>query len=125
VIPPEVRKFADNYGRICGVLEQCSFPGYAFLLTTIGDEFRLELTYEEADVYGGELSTQTTRPWLISPEATESQVIQTLFKAILTSMEHRVRENFHWMGKPVLMPHLDLREIWKTVSEGMHQQAII
>ena len=125
VVPRVVREFVANYGRVCGVLEQCSFPGYAFLLTTIGDQFRLELTYKEADVYSGVLSTQTARPWLISQDATESQVIQTLFKAILTSMEHRVRENFHWMGKPVLMPHMDLRQVWETVPNSMHQQNII
>jgi hypothetical protein len=124
-IPPKVQSLVDNYDRLSEIIDDCTFPGYEFMLSTIGDQFVLRLMYYEPDVYSGEDEPQFTRPWLVSPYATTSEAVQTVFKAILTSMEHRARENFHWRGKPVLMPHLDIEKLWQMLPDGMHQTECI
>ena len=48
----------------------------------------------------------TGRRWLLSPEMTESEVIQTALKAVLAAEEHEARERFLYLGRPVFGPHI-------------------
>lgn len=74
--------------------------------------------YFEADIYTGVLEKQYTRKWLITPEATESEVAQTAFKCVLTSHEHRVREHFKYKGERVFGPHFDVNDLVTICRNG-------
>lgn len=54
---------------------------------------------------------QHSRKWYISPYATQSEVIQTAFKAVLTAEEHEVRENFTYKGRPIFAPHYNVEKL--------------
>jgi hypothetical protein len=71
----------------------------------------LQAYYEDEDTFTHEKSTQYTRKWHISDEATDSQIIQTAFKLCLTSAEHRVREAFMYKGVRVFGPHWDVEDL--------------
>lgn len=84
------------------------------------DEMFLMAHYPEADIISREVATQTTRKWYISPHATKSEVVQTAFKCIITSMEHRAREMFKYRGKRVFGPHFDVDVLWNVCNDGNH-----
>jgi len=52
-----------------------------------------------------------TRKWLLSPHATDSEIVQTAFKCVITSMEHRAREGFRYKDKQVFGPHFDVEDL--------------
>lgn len=74
----------------------------------MGGGFYIQLRYEEPDINTGEVSTQYCRKWYISKHSTKSEIVQTVLKACLTSVEHMVREHFRYQGVPVLTPHYDI-----------------
>lgn len=95
------------------ILGNVRFPGYAFRVS--GDFQRP--TYLQAvftapcNFQGGGTTTQTTRKWLLSRHMTPSELVQTAFKCVLTSMEHETRELFTYKGAAIFGPHFDVERL--------------
>jgi hypothetical protein len=79
--------------------------------------WHLQVTYHEADIYTGAIELQKSRKWLIEPDATESDVVETAFSAIMRSYDHVVKEHFLYKGKRVYSPHFDIADRLK-MAEG-------
>jgi len=77
----------------------------------------LQVQYEDNDVSSGENKEQHGRKWYISPYATESEIVQTAFKAVLTSQEHIAREWFTYKGRRVFQPHYNVNDLIKLCDE--------
>lgn len=90
------------------ILDKINFPGYTFELGP-NNEF-VRVFYNEPDVATGVEETQFGRKWWLEPTDSEMGFIQTCFKALLTSLEHRARENFKYDGFPLMFPHRTLKE---------------
>jgi hypothetical protein len=59
------------------------------------------------------------RKWLVTQHMTDSEFVQTVFKACLTAVEHEVREQFLYQDVSVFDPHYDLdRLVELRKSEG-------
>ena len=67
--------------------------------------------YDDLDTYTGKVERQRTRRWLLVPAMTDSEIIFTLFKCAMTSMEHRTREAFKYKGARIASPHLDVEDL--------------
>src|SRR5687768_12140871 len=67
------------------------------------------------------LSEQKGRKWYVSPYATESEVVQTALKAVLTFLEHEAREQFHYKGKAIFGPHLDVEALLQLADQTSHR----
>ena len=99
---------------------------YVFDADPVGSElykqtygFLVWATYMEPDVTSNDKTPvkQTTRSWFIPHNSTRTQVVQTCFKLVLTSMEHRAREAFTYKGKRVLSPHMQVDNVFETMKE--------
>ena len=88
---------------------------YEFGLELRGDVLLMSATYLEKDINTGVPEKQRTRKWFISEHATESEIVQTALKCILTSAEHSVRENFSYCGMPVFGPHINVQKVLSLV----------
>lgn len=51
---------------------------------------------------------QKGRRWLIEDEMTDTEIVLTILKALLTFEEHEAREAFRYKGARIFGPHLDL-----------------
>lgn len=95
------------------ILGQVSYPGYAFRVT--GDFQRpthLQAVFAApCSTQGGTVTTQSTRKWLLSRHMTPSELVQTAFKCVLTSMEHETRELFKYKGAAIFGPHFDVERL--------------
>jgi hypothetical protein len=101
----------------------CSFPGYSLTITADArGTFTLQGRYMEDDVTTGKPTMQYTRRWLVSPNATVSEVVQTALKCVLTSAEHRVREHFLYKGKAIFHPHYDVDVLLKLEGERVRRE---
>lgn len=93
-------------------VSECKFEDYLFQVRESHGGIMLHAAVLEPDIISGELEWQTTRKWRLTPSMTKSEVIQTVFKCCLTSMEHRTRENFLYRGRRVFGPHFDVDALW-------------
>ena len=60
----------------------------------------------------------TGRKWRLSKHMTKSEVIQTALAAMLVYMEHEVRENFLYKGKPIFGPHFNVDKLAELCNTG-------
>lgn len=103
-----------NRDSILSILDECEFENYKFHVGTFSRNsgaYFIQISYEEPDVNTGVMETQRGRKWHVSPHATRSEVVQTAFKAVLTSMEHRAREHFKYQGCSIFGPHFDVHNL--------------
>lgn len=98
------------------VLTKLTFPGYTFDFGIENGNMYVRVKYDEPDVFKGTNETQYGRKWWIEPDNDEMQFTQTCFKALLTSLEHRARENFLYDGRPLMHPHRTLQEAWEAAE---------
>lgn len=117
-MPEKIDRWALEYGWLLRLVSFLHFPGYEFKVSPLGEDFVLQVSYVEPDVMTGVPETQEGRRWLFPSGQTAGQVVQTAFKAVLTSLEHRAREHFLYMGKPVLQPHLDIEALWASLPKA-------
>lgn len=70
-----------------------------------------EPTFYMQVVFDAEQGPQSGRKWQLSPYMTDSELIQTAFKAILTAEEHETREFFRYRGRAIFGPHYDVNKL--------------
>lgn len=66
---------------------------------------------DSVDNVTGEAMTWYGRKWLLSEHMTDAEIVQTVFKAVMTAVEHEVREQFLYKGQSVFDPHYDLEKL--------------
>lgn len=98
-----------NIDEMRVVIASCKFPNYEFEVGegTSGMIY-LQAAYQEPDVDTGRPEWQYTRKWILSPHMVKSEIVQTVFKCVITSAEHRVREWFRYKDKAIFGPHYDV-----------------
>lgn len=117
MINTEDYKCVKELARIWGIVDRINFPQYNFDVEPIEDEFYIQVYYNEADILTGTVEEQKGRKWVFPAGQTEGQIVQTCFKAVLTSLEHRCREHFTYDNKLVMQPHLPLKKLIKICPE--------
>lgn len=85
-----------------------SFRDWTFHVGVMGDGHYIQVQFRAKDSTGGPEQNWNGRKWYISQHATNQEVIQTCFKAVMTAMEHEVREEFKYRDVAVFQPHMDL-----------------
>lgn len=99
--------------RAAQLLAHVTYPGYTFRVGLGHGGVYLQGSYIEPCVETGAEEAQYTRKWLLSPYMTDSEIVQTAFKCVLTSAEHRVREHFTYKGKRIFGPHFNIEDLVK------------
>lgn len=100
------------------LVRECHYPDYDFFVTVDGrGAWYLQANYYEPDIITKQREKQSTRRWFLSPEMTKSEVVQTAFKCIVTSMEHRSREGFTYKNKRIFGPHFDVDALWSICNK--------
>jgi len=94
--------------EVASIVAQIQFMDRSFRLLPKGSGFLLQIQYHEADIETGELALQRARKWYISPWSTETEIVETAFKACRVSMDHVLKEHFTYKGCRVYSPHFDV-----------------
>ena len=108
--------------RMARVIEQVRYPGYNFGLHygINDDSVYLQASYWEPDVHAPDAprKLQKTRKWRLSGHMTDSELVFTCLKCVLTSMEHRTREWFTYKGERIASPHFDVEDLVRLCRQG-------
>lgn len=57
------------------------------------------------------------RKWLLSEHMTETEVVKTALKAVLSAVEHEALENFKYQGQTIFDPHIRVEDLARIRSE--------
>jgi hypothetical protein len=91
------------------IVRTVSVPGYNFvILRDQHDSAWLQIESWRACVEDGKPSVWRGRKWYLSSYMTRSEIVTTCLKAVLTYVEHEVRENFRYRDKQIFGPHIDV-----------------
>lgn len=94
------------------IVQRIEYPGFSFKIVQNKQEIFLQVVcLNGVNNETGEPESWTGRKWRLSRHMTNSEVVQTAFKAILTALEHEARELFRYRGVPVLHGHFDMEQI--------------
>lgn len=108
--------------RLANIVAECSFMDYTFHVEMDGrGAIYLQGSYMEPDIDTKVVEEQRTRRWFLSPEMTKSEVVQTVFKCCITSMEHRTREHFTYRDRRVFGPHFNIDALWTICDQLDHR----
>lgn len=103
--------FTDRLERIKGEIE-------------LADEFTLRIGLDETryffqitcyckDVITGDMHLGFGGKAYLSPHATDSELVQTIFGLYKGYWEHEARETFQWRGRRVFGPHIATEALWE------------
>lgn len=92
-------------------------PTWKVRLLEKGDGFLVQYTFMEKDLTSSssELEEQHCRKWYVSPYMTESEIVTTLYKAIVAAEMHEVNERFTYKGSRIFDPHMNLSALAHNV----------
>lgn len=94
--------------EVRAIVENVKFMDRTFRLGPMGHGYFLQVEYMEADIDTGVVEKQRARKWYVSPFSTETEVVETAFKACRVSMEHVLKEHFTYRGRRVYSPHFEV-----------------
>lgn len=107
----------QNYETILNVLDKIRLPfGWVVSLSEIKAVPHYHYYIQIEDVKAvcnvtNEECSWKGRKWLISKHSTDGEIVQTVFKAVLTAMEHEAREQFLYRGFSIFDPHYDIDKL--------------
>lgn len=104
------------------ILRALHFPGYTFKLDWLSkfsnDQYFLQAEFHAPCADTGKLTLQKSRKWYLSEHMTESELVQTAFKCVLTAIEHEAREQFKYKGQAILGPHFNVNDLVELAASG-------
>jgi hypothetical protein len=98
------------------LLADVSFGDWTFSVGEDGDRLYLQLKFEQPCTTTGEHKPWSGRKWFLSPHMTDSEVITTAFKAVITSVEHEAREKFRWRDRAIFGPHVNVHALYQVAE---------
>lgn len=79
--------------------------------------FYIQIRQESTCNRTGKPYNEGGRKWDLSQHMTESEVVLTAWKAYLTFIEHEAREQFHYKGKKIFDPHIDVNALLEACEK--------
>lgn len=107
--------------EVRGIVERCQHLDWRFLVHTCGAGYLLQVCFRaNVEEHGAPTTIDTVRgrKWYVSSFTTDSEIVQTALKAVLTALEHEARENFLFDGRAVFGPHYRVERLHELASDA-------
>lgn len=124
-----------NHAETALLLHDLAYPGLTFQLywqwfPDTQDcqkghlDARLRVTCEEGTCnVTGQPMSWNGRWWRLSQHMTDSEVVWTAFKAVLTALEHEAREKFTFKGVRIADSHVDVHKLADFMAQPSVQDS--
>lgn len=103
-----------NFLTLVNILNEIEYKDWHFLVNQ-----HKGILFVQARWLDG-IEEQVSREWLISPEFTKSQVIQTVLALVLMAEEHEAREAFRYKNRKIFGPHFDAETMVAVASRRVN-----
>jgi len=81
-----------------------------------GGRFYLQVACWRPDTYTGEMGEGRGGKAYVSPHATDSELVQTVWGLYQSYVVHEARETFLFRGRRVYGPHIDVTALWEVAE---------
>ena len=106
------------------IVSLCSFEDWQLDVKQDGSRLYLQVhVLNGKDSETGRTIEWTGRKWMLSPFMVKNEIVATAFKAVMTAVEHEVRENFRYRGVSIFNPHIDPDQLVDFVSDASNMQS--
>jgi hypothetical protein len=92
-----------NLEEIFEVIRSVSYKDWIFFTIEEKGKLYLQVRFEDENSH-----QQNGRKWYLSTHMTKSEIVSTIFKAVLTAEEHEVREKFKYKDANIYSPHYNV-----------------
>lgn len=100
--------------RFQALLDRCQFGDWKFKVKSApAGVIFLQIEFNAPCTTTGDSESWKSRKWQLSEHMTDSEVVQTAFKAVLTAQEHEAREKFKYRGRAIFGPHFNVERLWE------------
>lgn len=100
-----------NRGEVLDILDEVKYKDWELHIGVDNGRLYLQWRFKAACSKTGEACEQSGRKWQLSTWMTQSELVNTAFKAALTAEEHECREHFKWNGKRIFNPHISVEAL--------------
>lgn len=97
--------FRATMARLDSIVARLSYKDWVFVLAEKHNVPYLRVEFCATSVRTGDVERQVGRPWMLSADMTDSEVVRTAMLAVLTAEEHEARELFGYRGHAIFSPH--------------------
>jgi len=98
-----------TYDEVLAIVAEVQFMDRRITVSVVGEGYHLQVQYMEEDIDTWKVELQKARKWYVSPYSTETEIVETAFKACRTSMDHVLKEHFLYKGRRVYSPHFAIQ----------------
>lgn len=112
-------QISNLFRRTQLLLGDIAYPGLDYEVSTEGGtccQVRIKCVGGKCNVTGKPMDWNG-RWWRLSPHMTDSEIVATCFKALLTALEHEARERFTFKGQSVYDSHLSVHQLAKLRAD--------
>lgn len=102
--------------RVTDILSHVKYLNYQFYVGIDGSHMYLQVRFPAICTKENIVQPMHCRKWHISEHMTNSEIVQTSFKAVLTAVEHEAREHFTYRDQAIFGPHLDIDFLANALS---------
>ena len=93
------------------ILDDIKYKNWKHRITEKGGGWNYQACFMAACSLTGVVTDQRSRKWYISPWACKSEVVRTVYKAIISAELHEIDENFRYKGAAIFDPHRDVEAL--------------
>lgn len=79
--------------------------------------------YDGIDSKTGEPRLCKGAKWRLSLHMTKGEIVQKALQAVLTNVEHEVREKFKYKNQAIFKPHYDIDKLVEVCEKGDSEEA--
>jgi len=112
-------EFIDRLNRIVDDIELAEH--FAVVIGKDPDNepgrFYFQIQCWRKDVITGEMGFGYGGKAYLSPHASDSELVQTVFGLYKGYWEHEARESFQWRGRRVFGPHIATEALWEVARK--------
>lgn len=106
------------YQRAKLIVSQIILPfGWHIIIEDDQFEVFLRVKAEGSDNFTGECMSWKGRHWRLSSHMVDGEIVQTAFLALMTAVEHEMRELFLYKGVALFGPHFDIDKLVELGSK--------
>lgn len=115
---PDEAAFLD---RLTAIRDEITLPEQFTLIIDRDHQhpqgrFYYQIEATRIDTFTGKLGTGRGSKAYLTPHATRSELVQTVFGLYDAYCHHEVRETFLWRGRRVFGPHIDIEAHWQIAE---------
>lgn len=91
--------------EIRNIVSEAKYLDWELYVDTMGDGFYVQVRFDAPDSETGVIESQHCRKWYISKWMTETEVVDTIYKAVEAAVIHEMKESFTYRGHMIHNPH--------------------